>query len=318
MWLDVLVIAILGWFSWVGVRRGGLAAGLGILTLCVSYAAAIIAAPILASPVADGFGLPALLGIPVAGSIAFAVAFVAMAILSKILCRRAEGAGDEGRSLRDRFLGGAFGAIRGAFVVALLCYLALWVEALRLSGVADGIPALGNSAAAAVTSSVVEAGVESALADSGRTGHVVARLASNPGATVADLQSVVSNPRILAVQQDTYFWANVEAGAIGAALNTRSFARLSEDEELRRQMASVGLIDQQSAETADLFRASVGDVLREVGPRIRKLKNDPELNGLLDDPEVVAMVENGDTLGLMNHPRFRQLVSRVASDPEID
>jgi uncharacterized membrane protein required for colicin V production len=318
MWLDVLVIAILGWFSWVGVRRGGLAAGLGILTLLVSYGAAIIAAPILASPVADGFGLPALLGIPVAGSIAFAVAFVAMAILSKILCRRAEGAGDEGRSLRDRFLGGAFGAIRGAFVVALLCYLALWVEALRLSGAADGIPALGNSAAAAVTSTVVEAGVESALSDSGRTGHVVARLASNPGETVADLQSVISNPRILAVQQDTYFWANVEAGAIGAALNTRSFARLSEDEELRRQMASVGLIDQQSAETADLFRASVGDVLREVGPRIRKLKNDPELNGLLDDPEVVAMVENGDTLGLMNHPRFRKLVSRVASDPVVD
>jgi hypothetical protein len=291
---------------------------LGILTLCVSYAAAIIAAPILASPVADGFGLPALLGIPVAGSIAFAVAFVAMAILSKILCRRAEGAGDEGRSVRDRFLGGAFGAIRGAFVVALLCYLALWVEALRLSGAADGIPALGNSAAAAVTSSVVEAGVESVLADSGRMGHVVARLAANPGATVVDLQSVVSNPRILAVQQDTYFWANVEAGAIGAALNTRSFARLSEDEELRRQMASVGLIDQQSAETADLFRAAAGDVLREVGPRIHGLKNDPELKALLNDPEVVAMVENGDTLGLMNHPRFRQLVSRVASDPEID
>jgi uncharacterized membrane protein required for colicin V production len=315
MWLDVLVLAILGWFSWAGMRRGGLAAGLGILTLCVSYGAAIIAAPIFASPVASGFGLPDLLGIPVAGSIAFAVAFVAMAILSKILCRRAEDAGDEGRSVRDRFLGGAFGAIRGAFVVALLCYLALWVEALRLSGAADGIPALGNSAAAAVTSSMVEAGVESVLADSGRSGHVVARLAANPGAAVTDLQSVVSNPRILAVQEDRHFWGNVEAGAIGAALNTQSFVRLSEDEELRRQMASVGLIDQQSAETADLFRAAMGDVLREVGPRIHRLRNDPELTGLLDDPEVVAMVENGDTLGLMNHPRFRRLVSRVASDP---
>jgi uncharacterized membrane protein required for colicin V production len=318
MWLDVLVLAILGWFSWVGVRRGGLAAGLGILTLVVAYGAAIVAAPIFASPVAGVLGLPDLLGIPVAGSIAFAVAFVGMAILSKVLCRRAEGADDEGRSLRDRFLGGAFGAIRGAFVVVLLCYLALWVEALRLSGAGDGIPKLGNSAAAAVTSSVVEAGVESALADSGRTGHIVAKLAANPGAAVVDLQSVVSNPRIVAVQQDKHFWANVEAGAIGAALNTPSFARLSEDEELRHQMASVGLIDQASAEAADLFRAAVGDVLREVGPRIRRLRNDPELKGLLDDPAVVAMVENGDTLGLMNHPRFRRLVSRVASDPVVD
>lgn len=318
MWLDVLVLAILGWFSWVGLRRGGLAAGMGILTLGVSYGAAFVAAPILASPVADGLGLPELLGIPVAGSIGFAVGFVAMAILSKFLCRRAEDAGDKGRSVRDRFLGGAFGAIRGAFVVALLCYLALWVEALRLSGAAEGIPALGNSAAAALTSAVVEAGIESALTDSGRTGHVVAKLAANPGAAVVDLQSVVSNPRVVAVQEDTHFWANVEAGAIGAALNTRSFADLSEDEELRHQMASVGLIDQPSAEAADLFRAAMGDVLREVGPRIRKLRNDPELKGLLDDPEVVAMVEDGNTLGLMNHPRIRRLVSRVASDPVVD
>jgi hypothetical protein len=165
---------------------------------------------------------------------------------------------------------------------------------------------------------VVEAGIESVLADSGRTGHIVAKLAANPGAAVVDLQSVVSNPQIVAIQQDKHFWANVEAGAIGAALNTRSFARLSEDEELRHQMASVGLIDQESAEEADLFRAAVGDVLREVGPRIRKLRNDPELRGLLDDPEVVAMVENGDTLGLMNHPRVQRLVSRVASDPVTD
>jgi uncharacterized membrane protein required for colicin V production len=319
MLLDLLVIGILGWFSWAGVRRGGLAAGLGILTLIVAYGAAFLAAPIFGSSVANRLGLPELLGIPVAGTIGFALAFIAMAIVSKIVCRRAEGPTDDaGRSLRDRFLGGAFGAIRGAFVVALLCYLALWVEALRLSGSADGIPALGNSAAAAVTSSVVEAGVESALSDSGRTGHVVAKLVSNPGSAVVDLQSVVSNPRVVAVQQDKHFWANVEAGAIGAALNTRSFLQLSEDEELRRQMASVGMIAQEAVEEADLFRAAMGDVLREVAPRIRNLRNDPELTGLLDDPEVVAMVENGNTLGLMNHPRFRRLVSRVATGPVVD
>jgi uncharacterized membrane protein required for colicin V production len=318
MLLDVLVVAILAWFSWVGVRRGGLAAGLGILTLVVAYGAAFVAAPRLGAPLAGALGLPDLLGIPVAGSIAFALAFVGMAVLSKLLCRRAGGADDEGRSLRDRFLGGAFGAIRGAFVVALLCYLALWVEALRLSGSADGIPKLGNSAAAALTSEVVEVGIEAALEDSGRAGHVVAKLASNPGTAVVDLQSVVSNPYVVAIQQDRHFWANVEAGKVAAALNSPGFIRLSEDAELRHQMASVGLIDPESAEEADRFRAALGEVLREVGPRVRALRSDPELRQLLDDPEVVAMVENGDTLGLMNHPRFRRLVSRVASAPAID
>jgi hypothetical protein len=169
-----------------------------------------------------------------------------------------------------------------------------------------------------VTSTVVEAGIESAFSGSGRTGHVVAKLAANPGAAVVDLQAIVSNPRVVAVQQDSHFWANVEAGKIAAALNSRSFTRLSEDEQLRREMAEVGMIDQESAQAADLFRAAAGEVLSEVGPRIRKLRNDPELKGLLDDPEVVAMVENGDTLGLMNHPRFRKLVSRMTSDPVVD
>ncbi len=317
MWLDVLMLAVLGGFAWSGVRRGGLVAGLGLLTLAVAYATAIVAAPSLGSPLAAAFGLPGWLGIPIAGSIAFAVAFVAMAVVSKIVSRRADAGGDQGRSVRDRFLGGAFGAVRGAFVVALLCYLALWVEALRVSGAAEGIPELGHSAAAAVTSTVIEAGIESALSDSGRTGHVVAKLAANPGAAVADLQAIVSNPRIVAVQQDAHFWANVEAGAIAAALNTSSFVQLSEDEDLRREMADVGMIDPDAAGAADRFRAAMGDVLAEVGPRIRKLKNDPELRELMNDPEVIAMVEDGNTLGLMNHPRFRELVSRIAADPVV-
>jgi uncharacterized membrane protein required for colicin V production len=313
MLLDLLAIVIVAAFAWAGARRGGLAAGLGLLTLAVSYGAAIALASSLAAPVASASGVSELLAIPIAGTLAFAGAFAAMALVSKLVCRRADGVDDEGRSARDRFLGGSFGAIRGAFVVALLCYLAVWVDALRASGAAQGVPELGHSVAAEVTSSVVEASVESALADSGRAAHVVARIAARPAEAVVDLQSLLANPRVLAVQHDSHFWANVEAGAIAAALNTPSLLELSEDEALRRQLASLGLIDAESAEHADVFRAALGDVLREVGPRIRRLRSDPELHGLLEDPEVMAMVESGDTLGLMSHPRFRRLVSRVAS-----
>jgi uncharacterized membrane protein required for colicin V production len=318
MWLDGLALLILAWFCWIGARKGGVAAGMGLATLVVSYGAAIVSAPRLGPWVAGRFDLSEWIGIPIAGTIGFVVTFAAMTIVSSILRRRAGEQGEDGRSLRDHFLGGAFGAIRGAFLVVLLSYLALWVDALRTTGVAEGLPAIGNSAAAAVTGSLVEAGVEAALSDSGRAAAVVANLAARPGAAMADLQSVIANPHFSRVQNDRLFWANVEAGAVGAALNTESFIDLADDAELRKQMAALRLVSPEAAENPGLFRAAVEDVLREVGPRIRGLRNDPELQKLIEDPEIAAMVESGDTFGLMSHPRFRRLVTRVASGSAIN
>ena len=59
-------------------------------------------------------------------------------------------------------------------------------------------------------------------------------------------------------------------------------------------------------------------VLEEIGPRLRGLRSDPAVQELLADPAVVAMLENGDTLGLLAHPKFRELVSRISSPPRRD
>jgi uncharacterized membrane protein required for colicin V production len=318
MWLDGIALLILGWFSWIGARKGGVAAGMGLAALAFSYGAAIALAPRLGPGVASRLDLSEWIGIPLAGSIAFAVVFAAITVVSMMLRRRADEVGEAGRSLRDRFLGAAFGAIRGAFLVVMLSYLALWVDALRLTGGAEGMPAVGDSAAAAVTESLVEAGVEAALSGSGRASRVVANLAARPGAAIVDLQAVIANPNFVRVQNDRLFWANVEAGAVSAALNTGSFSDLAGDAELREQMAALGLIEPEAAESPGLFRAAVGDVMRELGPRIRVLRNDPELREMIEDPEIVAMIESGDTFGLMNHPRFRRLVTRITSSPAID
>ena len=53
----------------------------------------------------------------------------------------------------------------------------------------------------------------------------------------------------------------------------------------------------------------------QIAPRLRGLNNDPAVRDLLADPAVVAMLENGDTLGLLAHPKFRELVSRVSAAP---
>ena len=77
-----------------------------------------------------------------------------------------------------------------------------------------------------------------------------------------------------------------------------------------------GLVPQAAADDVRQFRDEMANVLREVGPRIRHLKNDPELQALAEDPEVIGILQSGDTLALLQHPGFRKLVDRVTSELE--
>ena len=36
---------------------------------------------------------------------------------------------------------------------------------------------------------------------------------------------------------------------------------------------------------------------------------------VVEDPQVVAMLQSGDTIGLLRHPAFQQLVDRLTSQP---
>jgi len=311
MWLDGLAILVLGLFTGMGAMRGGLASFLGLFSLGASYAAAIWAAPRYAEASAAALGAPAWLGVPIAGSIAFFSTFIVMGLVSFAL-RRLERRGRDGqRSPRDRFAGAVFGAVRGGLIVLLLSYLALWVEALRTTGTMEGLPELGNSAAASVTESVVEAGIGAAMGESGQAGRVMARLASRPGEAIAGLQAVVEHPAIVDLQSDPMFWTYVEHGSVDAAMNRTSFLRLCHDASLRAQLAELGLVEEAAAADAMAFRRASGDVLREVGPRIRGLKEDPALQELLHDPEVVAAVQAGDHFALITHPGFRAVVAKV-------
>jgi hypothetical protein len=253
---------------------------------------------------------------PVAGTAAFVLAFVAMGIVSAILRRLERRRRDASRSPRDRFLGGAFGALRGALVVLLLSYLALWVDVLRTTGTVEAIPELGSSAAAAVTENVVEAGMQAALSDSGAGGRVVARMAARPGATLSDLQEVMEHPAIEEVRSDPLFWRYVEHGNVDAALNRRSFLYLTHDGALRRQLGDLGMIEAEAVDDPRQFREAAAEVLREVGPRIRGLREDPALRELLEDPEVVAMLQSGNHFALIGHPGFREVVARTLENSE--
>lgn len=311
MWLDALALLLLGIFAGMGAMRGALASGLAVLTLAAAYGAAVWAAPRFGPEAAELVGVPEWLGMPVAGTLAFLLTFVGMGIVSAMLRRLERRKRHASRSPRDRFLGGAFGAVRGALVVLLLSYLALWVDALRATGTVAAIPELGPSAAAAVTETVVEAGVQAAMSDSGSAGRVMARVAARPGAALSDLQEVMEHPAIGELRADPLFWSYVEHSNVDAALNRRSFLRLTYDESLRRRLGDLGLIEAEAVADPGEFREAAAEVLREVGPRIRGLREDPALRELLEDPEVVAMVQSGDHFALISHPGFREVVART-------
>ena len=126
----------------------------------------------------------------------------------------------------------------------------------------------------------------------------------------------MDHPAIGDLSSDPLFWTYVEHGNVDAAMNRASFLRLTYDQTLRQQLGDLGLVDAQAAADAGAFRAAAGEVLREVGPRIRGLRKDPALQELMQDPEVAAAVQSGDHLALMSHPRFRAVVAKVMENPE--
>ena len=315
MWLDLVGLAILAVFMVMGLLRGTLASLLRIVSLVIAYGAAIWAAPALGPAAAERMSLPSFLGVPIAGSLAFLATYTVLGIGSKLLQswerRRREG---EERSIADRVGGSLLGAVQGAFIMLLIGWLGLWIDAGQASGSLEFVPDTSGSALARVSQVVVETGAAVMIGDDEPSARLAVNMAARPKETMAGMQRVFSNPRIQGLQNDRLFWSYVESGALDAALNQGSFLGIAYDDTLRKELAQVGLIKDYAAADPRLFRAEVKDVLEQVGPRIRGLKNDPAVKQLLSDPEVVAALQARDHLALLQNPAFRDLVTRVMED----
>jgi membrane protein required for colicin V production len=311
MWLDVLALAILAAFAGLGAARGALAGAMGLVALLAGYAAAVFAAPRWGEDAARAFGAPGWLGLPLAGTLGFVLGFSAAALVGAVL-RRLERRGRDGaRSPGDRVVGGLFGALRGALLVLMLAYLALWTEALRTTGGVESLPSVGDSSAATLAGSLVETGVEAALGDADPSGRVMAQVAARPGPALAGLQQLLEEPAIAALKDDRLFWTHVEYGNVDAALNQPSFLQISYDRELRARLCELGFVDARAVEDPEVFRAEAARVLAALGPQLRELQQDPELQELMRDPDVLASVQSGDTFALLADARFRAVVGRA-------
>jgi membrane protein required for colicin V production len=320
MSLDLIAALLLLLFMGIGAWRGTLATGAGVVTLAVSYLAAIMAAQSLGAQVAGSLGVPGVLGPVVAGSIGFAAAFVVCAVVTWALKRWDRGRRDGlPRSAFDRLGGAFFGALRGTLVVLLVALLVNWLDAARdmgvLSGV-DAVPETEDSAVSEAAGRLIEKVVESALSDSGSesapAARMMARIAGRPGDTLQSFQEIVEDDRVRRLSEDKLFWTLVENGAGSSAINQASFYDIVHDEKMRARMADLGLVPESAVEDPSVFRHAMGEMLDEIGPKLKGLRDDPEIRKLAEDPEIVQMLENGDTFALLTHPDIQRLVARVS------
>jgi uncharacterized membrane protein required for colicin V production len=307
MWLDVLALVLLAIFAWLGARRGALAIGLSLAGIVCGYAAAIFAATHLGGVAADLFGVSPFFGAPIAGTLAFAFVALDFALVSFLLRRRM----DDAPTVASRIGGACFGALRGSLLVLMIGVLALWIDAMpqfadRSASDAQAIDTpLRSVARAAVT-----AGVETALGDTPGA-DLAAHALAQPGEAIEQLRALAATPEIAALAEDREFWSYVENDAVQAAVAQPSFQRIQWNAKLRRQLAAVGVVDEISAGDPAIFALEMRGALEKIGPRLRQLREDPDLARLANDPAVVDLVQRRDVVGLLGNSGFQRVLTRA-------
>lgn len=314
--IDLVALLVLAAFGVLGAWRGALESAFRLLALAAGYGLAVLAALRAGGDLAASLGVPPWLGSTLAATGAFVASQIlfgvgALVIRSAERRRLAEGA----RSVEDRTLGAVLGLFRGGAVVLLVGWLLLFVDALRVSGVATGLPDLSGASLPPLAGRVAEGTARAVLGAEGPAERVVTRMAGRPGETARRLRAVLEHDRVRALQADAGFWLAVEQGNVEGALGRASLRRLSADPALRRDLAALGVIDASEAASADRFRAALGEALAEMVPRLQQLRRDPEVQALLADREVQGLLRSGDAVALLAREDFRGVVSRALEAP---
>ncbi|MBW2397212.1 MAG: hypothetical protein JRG95_23435, partial [Deltaproteobacteria bacterium] len=221
-----------------------------------------------------------------------------------------------GRDLLDRLGGGLLGGARGALVVILLALMATWLDAAREMTEDPRlvvVPETEDSRVAGIASLAIESAVGAALG--GNSGRLAGRIMARPTISLRVVQSVTSDPSLRTLQSDSVFWTYVEQGQAHNAVQRPAFRELVQNRELRHQLADLGAISAEAADSPEVFSREMLAVLQDLGPRLRALRADPELQELTSDPQVLAQLEAGDPWALLADGRIFRIASRIAEGP---
>ncbi len=318
MALDLVFVSILLGMVGLGAWRGAIVSGSGLLALICGYVGAVLGATTASDWVARTLVVPSLVAPAIAGTLGFVLCWIVVSALAGVLVAwDAERVESIGRGVFDRALGGFFGLARGGLIVVLLAILASWLDAARDLGAVDGlvaVPDAESSALAGASGRLVEAAVSEALSDAGPAGEIAARLTANPGQALGSVQQILEDERLTGLFEDRLFWTLIQNDSIDYAMNRNAVRAIVHDAEMRGRLVDLGLFEEAAREDPKVFRDTLAGVLSELAPRVQRLHEDPELQELARDPEIIRLVQAGDTLGLIAHPRIQRVVERVGAE----
>jgi membrane protein required for colicin V production len=320
MMLDLLLAAVLIATVLLGVWRGALITGAGLMSLALAYVGSVLGTVYLGDWASEALVLPSLTGRMVGGLIGFTFAWLVSSSVAD-LCGAWDQARVEstGRGRLDRAVGGCFGLLRGGLLVVLLSLLASWLDASRDLGILAeemAVPDASGSAFAQASGEIVEVAVSTVLPDAGPAVRVVARLGAKPGLALGGTQALLEGPQIAELLEDRLFWTLIMNDSVEYALNRQSARALMLDSETRGHFADLGLVDDAARRDPIVFERMMAGVLSEIVPRVRGLSRDPELLALAEDADFRRTIESGNVIALLADPRIARLASRLSQAPQ--
>ncbi|MCF7837466.1 MAG: CvpA family protein [Candidatus Marinimicrobia bacterium] len=286
---DLVVVGLLAYCVWRGMRHGALVSFLSMAGVLCGYAGAIFLGRLAGQPLVTLFDLAGLYARVLGSVLVFIVVSGLFRLgIKRILRRRASDRDQTNRPLssQSRLIGALLGILIGIVVIVLLHWLYSLMRGTERGG---HLPDLHRSVGSGISRNVV-----------GRTARLVmndnaAHLVSQPDETIRLFRDILAEECVVALLQDAPFKEALLAGDAEAIRLNPAYQRVFEVQSAAAKLKAIGLI----GEDAEASKKTMADALAKAGA---------QMGGLLDDPEVSSRIESLREDGLLEKEAWHKLL----------
>lgn len=309
---DLIALAILTIFAYLGWRRGTLLTALSGAGLFAGYLAAIFFYRPIGEAIGAGFNLPAIVGYSVGGLFALVTTNIVVSLIARQVRKGRARLKKDGLhpTVVDRTGGAAIGAVWGGAIVVLIA----WGGAV-LQGLTDGRLGLGDSVSGRLSAGVIERVVHEVSRRA--TGDdflasVVAFAAVDPQKGAEAINRLVSDNRLQALFRDGALRDAIVNSDVASVAQNPLIQSLLSDESFVKAASQLHLID--GFEAGGSVTEAAEQLTERIGPLVRtveRLSHDGEFQRILRESNIVQRFQQGDVVDLIRDPDFEELFGRL-------